>query len=131
MLDAAEAERREVSQRRFTSIDRSILRDAGGEEGRWFTVVRNPAKPGLGEVRRSNEQHSAERLAFLETMGLAESIQPRAWRVRRDFESVLRAMQRTIDHQKTLAAHGVLMSDERLPVSVLDWRETNANPPTS
>ena len=35
-------------------------------------------------------------------------------------------MQRTIDHQKTLAAHGVLMSDERLPVTVLNWRETNA-----
>ena len=126
MLDAAEAERREVNQRRFTSIDRTILRDAGDEEGRWFTVVRNPAKRRLNEVQRSHEQHGAERLAFLETMGLAESIQPSTWHVRRDFEGVLRAMQRTIDHQKTLAAHGVLMSDERLPVSVLNWRETNA-----
>jgi hypothetical protein len=35
---------------------------------------------------------------------------------------VLRAMQRMSDHQKTLAVHGVLMSDERLPVAVLDYR---------
>jgi hypothetical protein len=32
-------------------------------------------------------------------------------------------MQRTADHQKTLAAHGALMSDQRLPLSVLDFRE--------
>jgi len=116
-LDAAEAERREVSQRRFTSIDRTILRGAPDDDGRWFTVIGNPAKSGLGEAERLHEQHGAARLAFLESMGLAESIQPNAWRVRRDFEGVLRAMQRTNDHQKTLAAHGVLMSDERLPVN--------------
>jgi hypothetical protein len=46
-LDAAEAERREVSQRRFTSI-----------------------KSGLGEAERLHEQHGAARLAFLEAMGL-------------------------------------------------------------
>ena len=38
MLDAAEAERREVRQRRFTSMDRTILRDAGDEDGSWFIV---------------------------------------------------------------------------------------------
>jgi hypothetical protein len=29
-------------------------------------------------------------------------------------------MQRTTDRQRTLAAHGVVMSDERLPIEVLD-----------
>jgi hypothetical protein len=31
-------------------------------------------------------------------------------------------MQRSGDRQKTLAAHGALMSDERLPLEVLDLR---------
>ena len=55
-------------------------------------------------------------------MGLAETGGSNAWRVRQDFENVLRAMQRSVDRQKTLAAHGVLISDERLPLVVLDLR---------
>ena len=55
-------------------------------------------------------------------MGLAEFAGPNAWLVRGDFEDVLRAMQRVGDRQKTLAAHGVVMSDERLPVATLDYR---------
>ncbi len=56
-------------------------------------------------------------------MGLTEPTGPNTWRLRRDFERVLRAMQRTSDRQRTLAAHGVLMSDERLPIEVLDLRQ--------
>jgi hypothetical protein len=56
-------------------------------------------------------------------MGLAESTGPGIWRVRRDILQVLRAMQRTADRQRTLAAHGALMSDERLPLEVLDLRQ--------
>jgi hypothetical protein len=33
-----------------------------------------------------------------------------------------RAMQRSGDRQKTLAAHGAPVSDERLPLEVLDFR---------
>ena len=58
----------------------------------------------------------------LQKMGLAECVDANQWLVRRDFESVLRPMQRMTDRQKTLAAHGVLMSDERLRVEVLDFR---------
>jgi hypothetical protein len=32
-------------------------------------------------------------------------------------------MQKAVDRQRTLAAHGVLMSDERLPIEVLDTRQ--------
>jgi len=59
-------------------------------------------------------------------MGLAESIGPNNWNVRRDFEQVLRATQRTADRQKTLAAHGALMSDERLPIEVLDLTQATS-----
>lgn len=123
-LDAAEAERREVREKRFTSLDRRILAEAPEGDSPWFSVVRNPAQPGLSETARSREQHGSARLAFLETMRPAEPVVPNTWRVRRDFASILQAMQRTSDHQKMLATHGVLMSDERLPVTLMDRDRT-------
>jgi len=42
--------------------------------------------------------------------------------VRRDFETALRAMQRLGDRQKILAAHGVPVSDTRLPLVMFDLR---------
>jgi hypothetical protein len=38
--------------------------------------------------------------------------------VRGDFEDVLRTLQRTNDRQKTLARHGALPSDQRLPLVI-------------
>ena len=122
-LDATDAERREVRQKRLTSLDRRIIADAPDDDSAWFTVVRNPARHGPTEIARVHEQHVVARLAFLETMRLATSVRPNTWRVRRDLPDILRAMQRTSDHQKMLAAHGVLMSDERLPIIVMDWRK--------
>jgi type IV secretory pathway VirD2 relaxase len=125
-FDAAEAQRREVHQMRYTSLDRVIQRDAktdGDPESLFLTVTKDPSRAGLGPTISLTERRSAERLIFLTSMGLAESTGPKTWRVRRDFESVLRAMQRSVDWQKTLAAHGALMSDERLPLNVLDLRD--------
>lgn len=123
-LDAIESERREISEMRFTSIDRRFLRDANDIpmdlEPHHFSVIRNFAQTGLSEQARIRTQHEASRLAVLGRMGLAELKGPNTWRVRRDFEQILRAMQRTTDRQKTLAAHGVVMSDDRLGVEVLD-----------
>jgi hypothetical protein len=59
-------------------------------------------------------------------MGLAESTGGASWLVRRDFEQVLRAMQRSADRQKTLAAHGALLSDDRLPMTTLHARDLTA-----
>jgi hypothetical protein len=124
-LDAAEAQRREVHQHRYTSLDRIIQRDAdtaGEVDSPFFTVTKDPSRAGVGLTISLIERRTAERLMFLTSMGLAESTGPKTWRVRRDFENLLRAMQRSVDWQKTLAAHGALMSDERLPLTVLDLR---------
>jgi len=120
--DAQEAERREVTEARLTSLDRRIARSAHetGDGQEYFDVVRNPVEARSNELARIRTQHEASRLAVLQRMGLAESTGPNAWRVRRDFDQILRAMQQTTDRQRTLAAHGALMSDERLPVEVLD-----------
>jgi hypothetical protein len=51
-------------------------------------------------------------------MGLANNGGSNIWRVQGDFEDVLRAIQRASDRQRTLPAHGALLSDERLPFQV-------------
>jgi type IV secretory pathway VirD2 relaxase len=126
-LDAAEAERREISEHRFTSLDRRIMREASNPNAdfgpEYFEVVRNPAEAGLSETARLRIQHEASRLAVLHRMGLAESTGGARWLVRRDCEQVLRAMQRSADRQKTLAVHGVLLSDDQLPMTTLDARD--------
>ncbi len=123
-LDAAEAERREISEKRFTTLDRQIMREASNPNAdfgpQYFEVVRNPTEAGLSDMARLRIQHEASRLAVLQRMGLAESTSGASWLVRRDCEQVLRAMQRSADRQKTLALHGALLSDDRLPMTTLD-----------
>jgi hypothetical protein len=83
-----------------------------------------PVDPTQGsDYSQLLKQHMTERLLVLRTMGLAEHTGPNLWRVRADFEEILRAMQRSVDRQKTLASHGALMSDERLRVVVTDLRD--------
>jgi hypothetical protein len=126
-LDEAEVERREISESRFTSLDRRIMREASNLSAdlgpEYFEVVRNPTEAGLSQAARLRTNHEAARLAVLHRMGLAESTGGVSWLVRRDTEQVLRAMQRTVDRQKTLAVSGVLLSDDRLPMTTLDVRE--------
>ena len=118
-LDAAEAERREITEKRFTSIDRQLMKSAreiSFTDGQQYFAI------GTLGVR---DQHKFARLTVLQRMGLAESTGAGTWLIRRDFEQVLRAMQRAADRQRTLAAHGALMSDERLPIEVLDFSQRN------
>jgi hypothetical protein len=114
-LDVAEAQRREVSQRRFTSLDRVIARDADGDtRSERFIVRKSPAE--------ARDQYVVARLKSLEEMGLAQEEAPGLWTVRRDFGTALRAMQRAADRQKALASHGVPVSDTRLPMVMADLR---------
>jgi type IV secretory pathway VirD2 relaxase len=125
-LDAAIAARSEVTQHRYTSLDRMIARAAATNtqtSDLGFSVyLQQPTKPGTREGAALRQQHTAERLWVLQKMGLAQPTGPNAWLVRRDFENVLRAMQRMTDRQKILVRHGVPMSDDRLLVTVLDYR---------
>jgi hypothetical protein len=124
-LDAAEAERREITEQRFTSLDGRIMRDASevasNNGQQYFAVIWNPIPVATSETARFHAHHEATRLAVLQRMGLAEHTGTGTWLIRRDFEQVLRAMQRAADRQKTLAAHGALISDERLPIEVLEF----------
>jgi type IV secretory pathway VirD2 relaxase len=115
-LDAAEAERREVAETRFTSIDRVILRNSEAVEN-GFAFTRTSA------TARAQNHHVSARLITLSRLGLAERVADGSWLLRSDIEQVLRAMQRTGDRQKMLFTHGELISDKRLPLEAVDWRQ--------
>src|SRR5437762_8990456 len=119
--DAIEEQRREVDQFRFTSLDRMIQRQNPAQAD-YFVVQCDTAQPRVGSFFRT-QQHLAARLAQLGHMELAEGLGQSLWRVRGDFAEVLRMMQRTRDRQRVLAAHGALLSDERLPLAMTDFRE--------
>ncbi len=120
--DAIETQRREVDQFRFTGLDRVIQRHNPAQAD-YFIVQYDPAQPTGGSFSRMREQHLAARLSKLERMELAEKLGESLWRVRGDFAAVLRIIERTKDRQRVLAAHGALLSDERLPLAVTDFRE--------
>jgi Protein of unknown function (DUF3363)/MobA/VirD2-like, nuclease domain len=116
-FDAQEAERREIHQQRFTSLDRMLSRNGREypmEDSGHFSV---DLIEGGNKVRHYALQ---ARLLFLNSMGLAEKTGRKSWRVRSDFETVLRAMQRTNDRQRALANHLMLLSDSRLQSCVTD-----------
>lgn len=122
-LDAADAERREISEKRYTALDRRLFRkidwrDSGSDQKYGYLTICDRVA-GANETLRLQRQHEFARLAVLHQMGLAESMGGHVWRLRRDAEHVLRAMQKATDRQRTLAAHGALMSDERLQIEVL------------
>jgi len=119
--DAIEAQRREVNQFRFTSLDRVIQRQNPAQAD--YFVVQCDPQPTVGSFSRIKQQHLAARLSQLERMELAEGLGESLWRVRGDFAEVLRMMQQTKDRQRALGAHGALLSDERLPLVVTDFRD--------
>jgi len=128
-VDAMTAERREIQECRYTSLDRMINRTnvacqvEGSDNAGHFVVRRNAKGAAPGEFAKIREKHITARLIVLQKMGLAEEAAFGEWRVRRDFEGVLRAMQHAGDRQKMLAAHGALLSDGRLQLVVLDQRK--------
>ena len=121
-LDAEEARQREITQARYTSLDRIIQRANDGQSPS-FTITTDITAPGLSDRERRLHQDLSARLAHLGKMGLAKPVVPEQWVVQSDFETVLRTLQRTVDRQKMLAAHGALLSDPRLPFEITNIRD--------
>ena len=120
--DAVEAQRREVPQLRFTTLDRMIQRH-NPQRADYFTLQRDPTCAGLQGFSRAQQHSLAARLAKLEQMGLAEGLGHYTWRIRGDFGRLLRTMQKSSDRQRMLARHGALLSDERLPLEFVSFRQ--------
>lgn len=109
--DALEAQKREVREMRFTSLDRIIdsARPKGPTGAFLFTI-----KPGIGY-----NHPVIRRLNHLKEMQLAEDLGGSVWKIRSDFGGILKAMQRAGDRQRMLADHGRLLSDPRLAQRIL------------
>lgn len=120
--DAQEVQRREITQSRFTTLDRIIQRSNDAQSPS-FVIATDITSGRLSDRERILQRNLTARLAHLEKMGLARSIGPQQWTVRSDFETILRTLQRSNDHQKMLAAHGALLSDPRLPFEITDIRK--------
>jgi hypothetical protein len=125
--DATLALGRQISLQRFTPLDRLIVTRTQSVEGD-FGDLRVAADPtgDLGRFAVLREHSLAARLMTLETMGLARRDGRHQWQVRSDLETALKAMQRAADNQKTLAAHGALLSDQRLQLSAPNWRDVTS-----
>jgi type IV secretory pathway VirD2 relaxase len=118
-LDVQEAQRREISVARYTFLDRLIARENHRDSpSSSFTIT--PKASGMFP-----EIYLVERLRNLERMGLAEGMGRDSWEVKSDLERVLRSMQRAADRQRTIADHGLPVSDKRLPFQSLDFRTVN------
>jgi type IV secretory pathway VirD2 relaxase len=119
---AQEAQRREIVQNRYTSLDRVLQRANDGSSSH-FVVTADPNDEALSDSAQLLQKHVAARLMHLQTMGLAQFVATHKWRVQADFEKVLRTLQQSNDRQKMLAAHGALVSDKRLPLQVTTVRQ--------
>lgn len=126
-LDAQEAAEREINQRRYTSLDRAIERRAAPgvqDNSKHLRVSLDRNLISRSSTAGFHERTLHSRLVVLQRMGLADQLNDADWRVRVDLPAVLRAMQLASDRQKMLASKGVLLSDERLRLNVLDFRKT-------
>jgi hypothetical protein len=116
-LDAADALAREVTQYRYTSLDRILTRasrDRAPDSDRAGYFVFGLANAGRGgsSAGTRGTYLATKRLRFLATLGLAEPASDDRWRIRLDFASALKAFQDSSDRQRTLAAHGATISDQ-------------------
>jgi type IV secretory pathway VirD2 relaxase len=123
--DADEAHRRESIQTRYTPLDR-ILQSSNDGSSSHFVVTVNPEDGSLPESSRQFQKHLATRLIHLKKMGLAQFVGAHQWSVQADFEKVLRTLQQSGDRQKMLAAHGAMLSDNRLPLQVTTLRQVQS-----
>jgi type IV secretory pathway VirD2 relaxase len=94
-LEIQQTLQREVEQERWTSLDRTLQRETGGE--------------GLLQIERLNEPRLQRqrllligRLQRLQRMGLADEVRPGIWIVQDDAEKTLRALGERGDIIRTL-----------------------------
>jgi type IV secretory pathway VirD2 relaxase len=105
-----------VQQARFTDLDRAILRRT--PEG---AVYVNPAL-STG-IRQATEACYADRLSYLQSIGLAQQTAEHSWTVAPNTEKVLRSIADAHDRQRTLDRFGVPASDPATPVHATAWRD--------
>ncbi len=98
-LDAQVAAQREISQARYTSLDRAIERRGKQDDSRCIRVAVNRQLVNSASHAGTHERHLQARLVALQKMGIAEPLADGEWQLQGAFQTVLRAMQLTSDRQ--------------------------------
>jgi type IV secretory pathway VirD2 relaxase len=108
--DVVQARARQVEREYMTEIDRSILRKSENFIVNYHTPV--------SDSLLSREQRLLEirRLKFLETLGLAEKISAKAWKISKELESSLHRRQLSNDIIKSRARHNINSLTHEIPV---------------
>lgn len=108
--DVAESLQRQVTQQRFTDIDRQLLKKAVSNEISFESTP--PKHPAARETRITQ----IRRVAELEKMGLAKRIGNMTWQLSPELESALRQVQMSQDRLKTKFQHREMVSDPHAPL---------------
>ena len=113
-----EAQQREIRQARFTGLDRKLLSKAAVLDSGLLVRV-GAHRKHFSSIPVMTDMNLRARLKHLEQMGLADHRAGDKWMLDPSFEQSLRAMQRTVDRQKMMLAHGLVSSDKDLGFRVL------------
>ncbi|PPD54931.1 MAG: hypothetical protein CTY12_02160 [Methylotenera sp.] len=111
-IDVAEGLERQVSQQRFTDIDRQLVKQAKIN----VSQVTFDSVPPSSESARELRVLQIRRVTELEKMGLATRVGNMRWQLSPDLESALRQVQISQDRLKTKFQHREMVSDPQAPL---------------
>jgi len=116
-VDIATARERQVTQQRFTDLDRSLLKVATpGAQGQLVVDFSVPLAVTATEGQKELRLFQLRRLAQLERMGLVSRGTSGRWVMDGAIEGILRQRQVANDRLKTLHSNRAMVSDPRLPL---------------
>lgn len=115
--DAQLARERQVTQQRYTTLDRELQARAGAGH-----IIRIDPALGASESMKTMRLQEIRRLKQLESMGVAEKIGNFMWRLDPDMEQKLRRASIVAGRMKILERHRKYMSDPTRALTVTELK---------
>jgi type IV secretory pathway VirD2 relaxase len=118
--DIFDARERQVTQHRFTDLDRALGRVSQVQpDGSRRVDFSKPVSSTSSDNHREMRMLLLKRLAVLESLGLASRGTSGVWRLEGTTETLLRERQKANDRLKVMYSHRALASDARMPLAPL------------